>query len=471
MDLFHDAVDRDEINPFVELLWEKGNAYEDQVIAALNVSYLNLRIMDAPLRARMTLEAMQRGEEMIYGGRIEADDLLGEPDLLKKQGAGYIPIDIKSGSGEEGSDDDEGRPKLDYAVQLALYVDILGRMGFSARHQAYILDVHGEYVSYDLDSPRTRTGTESLWQEYQSYLATVRRVVNQTEETLPALAASCKLCHWHSACKNILKDSDDLTLIAELGRAKRDAMMSELPTVADLAECDPEAYIRGNKTVFSRIGPDTLRKFHRRAALLKDPNARPILLSPITLPVFATEIFFDIEVDTMRDLCYLHGFIERQNGDNSTERYFGFVMTDVTEDAEKTAFLHAWRYIKSKRPCAIYYYSKYERTIWRKLQAKYPDVCTADDIEGLFDPNVTIDLYGDVVRSKTDWPTNDQSIKTLAKYLGFSWRDNNPSGAASVQWFDQWAKSRSQQDMQRILDYNEDDCRATRVVLDEIRAL
>jgi len=204
---------------------------------------------------------------------------------------------------------------------------------------------------------------------------------------------------------------------------------------------------------------------------LKDPNARPILLSPITLPVFATEIFFDIEVDTMRDLCYLHGFIERQNGDNSTERYFGFVMTDVTEDAEKTAFLHAWRYIKSKRPCAIYYYSKYERTIWRKLQAKYPDVCTADDIEGLFDPNVTIDLYGDVVRSKTDWPTNDQSIKTLAKYLGFSWRDNNPSGAASVQWFDQWAKSRSQQDMQRILDYNEDDCRATRVVLDEIRAL
>ena len=42
--------------------------------------------------------------------------------------------------------------------------------------------------------------------------------------------------------------------------------------------------------------------------------------------------------------------------------------------------------MRNKRPCAIYYYSKYERTLYRKLQAKYPDVCSANDIEELFDP-------------------------------------------------------------------------------------
>jgi hypothetical protein len=37
-----------------------------------------------------------------------------------------VPGDIKSGAGEEGGGDDgDGRPKLHYAVQLALYVDIL----------------------------------------------------------------------------------------------------------------------------------------------------------------------------------------------------------------------------------------------------------------------------------------------------------------------------------------------------------
>jgi predicted RecB family nuclease len=98
-------------------------------------------------------------------------------------------------------------------------------------------------------------------------------------------------------------------------------------------------------------------------------------------------------------------------------------------------------------------------------------VCGADDIEALFEPTNTVDLYFDVVRPHTEWPTNDFSIKTLAKYLGFHWRDAHPSGAASIQWFDEWVKTGSSEVKQRILDYNEDDCRATRVLLDGIREL
>ncbi len=101
----------------------------------------------------------------------------------------------------------------------------------------------------------------------------------------------------------------------------------------------------------------------------------------------------------------------------------------------------------------------------------YPDVCSAETIEALFDPTRAIDLYGDVVTRATEWPTNDQSIKTLAKHLGFSWRDANPSGAASIEWFDQWVRTRDPAVKARILSYNEDDCRATRVLLDGVRAL
>jgi len=82
-----------------------------------------------------------------------------------------------------------------------------------------------------------------------------------------------------------------------------------------------------------------------------------------------------------------------------------------------------------------------------------------------------VDLYFDVVLPKTEWPTKDYSIKTLAKYLGFSWRDTHPSGAASIEWFHRWVDSGDLEIKQRILDYNEDDCRATRVLLDGIRAL
>jgi putative transposase len=46
-----------------------------------------------------------------------------------------------------------------------------------------------------------------------------------------------------------------------------------------------------------------------------------------------------------------------------------------------------------------YYYSKYERTIYRKLRNKYPDVCSEADLEALFASPLMIDLYFDVVRA------------------------------------------------------------------------
>ena len=60
-----------------------------------------------------------------------------------------------------------------------------------------------------------------------------------------------------------------------------------------------------------------------------------------------------------------------------------------------------------------------------------------------------------VVLRATEWPTRDYSIKTLAQYLGFNWRDTHPSGAASIEWFDKWVESGNPHVKRRILDYNE----------------
>lgn len=474
MDLFEDPARRDPVNPFVELLWERGSAVERERIASLDIPFVDLQAFTTQEKARKTAEAMAAGAPLIYNGRIAADDLLGEPDLLRKEGAGYVPIDIKSGGGEDGGEgeEDEGRPKKTYAVQLALYVDILERLKLSSGRRGFIWDVHGAEVSYDLTAPQGVRNPQTLWDFYTAQLATARGIAECTTVTMPAYASgTCKLCHWYSTCLKAVKAADDLSLISELGRSKRDAMVGEIRTVAELAAINPDAFIHGKKTAFSGIGPDMLRKFNERAKLLSTPNAKPYLKAPVTLPAHDLELFFDIEVDPMRDLCYLHGFIERHGRDNSTEKFIGYFTPDTTPEAEETAFAQAINYMRRAQPCAIFYYSKYERTIYRKLQAKYPTVCSADDIEALFEPTNTVDLYFDVVRRYTEWPTNDFSIKTLAKYLGFHWRDTHPSGAASIQWFDEWVKTGSPETKQRILDYNEDDCRATRVLLDGIREL
>ena len=143
----------------------------------------------------------------------------------------------------------------------------------------------------------------------------------------------------------------------------------------------------------------------------------------------------------------------------------------MEREHEREAFAGAIDWIKQRPNATLYYYSKYERTEYRKLQQRYPDVCSAEDIEELFTPPRSIDLYYDVVLKATEWPTYNHSIKTLAKHLGFEWRDTDPSGAASIEWFHRWVESGDPAIKQRILDYNEDDCRATAVLLDGIRQL
>src|SRR5256885_10649916 len=112
LDEFGDVRARDEISPFVRLLWERGALFEQETVAKLQLPFVDLSETNEVDRERFTLDAMNKGEPLIYGGRIRAGDLLGMPDLLCKELGGYIPGDIKSGRGKEGAGDkDDGRPK------------------------------------------------------------------------------------------------------------------------------------------------------------------------------------------------------------------------------------------------------------------------------------------------------------------------------------------------------------------------
>jgi len=468
LDAFGNPADRDAVNPFVRLLWERGSLFKRETIGKLQIPFLDLSRANEDDRERLTLDAIARGEALIYGGRIRVDDLVGTPDLLRRESAGYIPGDVKSGRGKEGGDEGhDGKPKLQYAVQLALYVDILEQLKFSAARRAFVLDIEGDEVTYDFSTPQC----EILWQRYEEVLVEARAIMSRQIDPLPAYSSVCKLCHWHTLCVAKLIRADDLTLIPRLGRSDRDTMWDSVPTIDALAKINPDRFIKGKKTVFAGVGADRLRELQARAAMLKETSPSPYLREPINLKIFPVELFFDIEVDPLRGICYLHGFVERKSGDTNTEHFVSYFADEPTPAAERGAFAAALDYFASRTDAGIYYYSKYERTIYRKLQQKYPDICTPEDVEQLFDPGRAIDLYGDVVLKATEWPTRDHSIKTLAKYLGFSWRDTHPSGAASVEWFDRWCRERTSDVRQRILDYNEDDCRATRVLLDGIRGL
>lgn len=472
LDLFEDPAKQNRESAFLKLLWERGIDYEKQVVSDLKIPFLDLSSYSGSEKEKRTSDAIKQGVTLIYSGRISTAQLVGEPDLLLKKEGEYIAGDIKSGSAFEGENEEtEGKPKKHYALQLGLYTDILTRLNHSTSRTPFIHDIKGRDISYDLGEAKGKRIGQTWWECYLETLSEIEQIVEKNVTTTPAHGGVCKLCHWRTHCLKSLIAAQDLTLIPELGRKKREAIHPQVQTLTDFAQKPLSDFKDGKKTIFPGIGLSTLSKFHARARLLAKVDTYAYTRKRIRFPRTDTELFFDIETDPMRDFCYLHGFVERHHGNPDTEKYVSFFADQADEKLEERVFIDAWHYIKQHFPCTVYHYSSYEKTIWKKLSKKYPELIQPSEIEAFFKSPLVIDLYSEIVKKHTEWPTYSYSVKDLAQYLGFRWRDKNPSGAESIEWYHRWLEEKKPEIKERILKYNEDDCIAMRVLLEGIQGL
>lgn len=466
-----------EANPFVQLLWDKGVFHEKKAVDRLG-EFIDLSEGDQNERIAKTKEALTKGASLLYQPVIVYDNLLGIPDFLRKLDDGsYIAMDVKSGRGFEGVEDgsEENGPKLKkhYAVQLALYTEILEQLGFSnGKRQGIIYDIDHKEVLYDLNSAIGKHNQQTFWQFYEWLKVEVTNLLENKKRNTPANAGICKLCHWHTSCKKWVKDNNDPTGIFYLGRSKRDTLLNDinLQTVKDAQFIDVDELMREKRSqgkhFLNKLGERTLKAIKRRAEVIAN-DKKPILYEPIGLPKVSYELFFDIEDDPTQAFIYLHGVYGRSP---HGEKFIPFVAKAVTPESEAKAWQEFWDYIKSlpENDFVIYYYSQHEVTAYKKMAEQYPEVATLEDVEWLFDKSRAIDLYFDAILKYTDWALSSYSLKAIAQYLGFKWRDETPSGALSIQWYNEYLKTSDKKILERILLYNEDDCIATMVIKDAL---
>lgn len=466
-----------ETNPFVELLWSRGIQHEKNIITEIG-AFIDISEGTIDERFEKTISEMKKGTDLIHQGVLKHDNLLGIPDLLKKLPDNfYIPIDIKSGKGFEETSDDtilEGKPKKHYAVQLCLYVDLLKILGFAKENKACVIDISGSEVEYLLDQPQGKKTPFSWWDLYRKVKDEVTLLIENKSQNKPALGGICKLCHWYTSCRKWCEITKDLTNIFYLGRNKRDTINTDLKieSIDQLANINIENILsqkKSHKKFLKGIGGSTLNKFLNRANVITKIK-RPVIYEPIEFPKVHTELFIDIENDPTQDFVYLHGVYIRANRE---EKFIPFLAKENTREEEKDIFKLFWDYIHSlpQNDYAVYYYATHEKTTNKKLQKLYPDVISESEIEQFFGNPNFIDLYLDVICNKTDWPLSSYSLKDLASFLGFKWRDETPSGALSIQWYNEYLKTKNENILTRILEYNEDDCKATMILKDEVEKL
>lgn len=468
LDLRGDERARDPVSTFVEMLWASGSAHEAAVVSRLEGRIVDLRATPLDQREAATRAALRGECDVVVGGRISHADLLGMPDLLLRAGETWFCGDVKAGSPFEV---DGTRPRLEYAVQVATYAAIAEAEGIGDSDRAAVVGADGALAWYDLGRPWGADGL-TLAERTRTLIDRARAIRDGRDVTRGALSAACKVCHWRSTCKAELAAADDLTRIAGLGRAIRDALLPVSPTVRDLADLDLATVARpGGRTAVPGLGQGRLARFQHRARLLSTPGAAPYASRDLGLARADRELHFDIEADPTRNgLVYLHGVLERVRGPGGDEERFHHFLAGSPEE-ERDAFAAAFAFLSADPAARIFYYSRYERTSYRLLQQRYGDVCSPEEVEALFDPVRSTDLLFDVVMPATEWPTSDVSIKTLARHLGFDWSDPDASGAASIAWFHEWVTTGDEAIRDRIVRYNFEDCVATRVLLDGLIAL
>ncbi len=258
---------------------------------------------------------------------------------------------------------------------------------------------------------------------------------------------------WINHANEIAISNNDISLIQGMGKSKRDILVNAgFNNVNDIAKSSPTQLEKIDK-----IGKITAKKYHDSARSISE-NIH-IQKSKVELPVNSTEIFLDLEGlnplfdDSISD--YLIGVLVRKD---DKENYYSFVAENKREDLMLYNFID---FLNRQQDFIIYHWHHYEKNHLLNLLTKY------DKEDHLNLLNKMIDLYKVATKSFT-FPTYSNSLKDIAKWMGFNWRHDNVGATSAIDLYLQYIEDpqAGKSGMNLVIDYNEDDCIATKIVKD-----
>lgn len=289
------------------------------------------------------------------------------------------------------------------------------------------------------------------------------------ETVLLAMAGECpppifrKSCldtsPWGALCTALAESTNDIALLFNVDRKRLDVLRAiGLQTVTQVAQADP-ATIVGTSPLFTARAFDLIQKQAR--ALEKGLT---IIRAPFTDPTSGLEIHFDIESYSPMDRDYLFGFLivdpETQKG---TSKQF----VARRPSGERVMWKSFVRWLKTLPSLyTIYHYSPFEPEQIALLARRYGDE-TNPLVQQFLDS--CVDLK-DSVRDHVVFPLRIYSLKRICGVLGFSWKGEVHDGAQSVDVYERWLTKKQERDLENICRYNEEDTRATQVLLAWLRS-
>jgi uncharacterized protein len=437
MELHGDPRTKRGPSAFLKKLLADGIDHEESIYADLKPVRVSYPKGDFAAGALETLRLMQAGTPLIAQGVLVHGDRVGIPDLIERRPGTsalgdftYEPVEIKTARAV----------KPVYRLQLAFYAHLIADTIGTWPELAHVILVDGRRDTFALASVR---------EHYESVLGGVVRV-KEGEEPPVHISSTCGECPWEPACLTHAEETRDVSLTYGLQRRIAGLLREEgIATLAGLAAQDPTAL-----AARAGIAPGHAATLVIQAQVLED--GQPRWRRAVTFEDAPTEIFFDIEGDPEHDVLYLFGVLLRTA---EGEEYRAFVAENPCD--ERRAFEELLAFLEAHPGAPIYHYHDYERSALRRLVTRHG----VDPARAPALLERMRDLNHDLV-STAVLPVYSYSLKAVAKRLGYRWSHPEASAAQSIFWYATWLKTGERALLDLAVEYNADDCRATRLLKD-----
>jgi len=436
---------KDAITQYQELLFDQGKTHEIQVIETTYPGAEKLEYETPEEGFKMLLEEMNKGVNILCGlpAFYLPEGLTGRFDVLEKQDTEpsifgqfhYVVKEIKLAKNIQKH----------HIYQAAFYNYLLGRIQGYTPPVFFIINRDYEVLEVSYDEVTLL-----------AILDDITEILNG-KEVSPTYGA----CEWPWETFNNEEaiKRKDISLASGVGPSfKHKLLEAGIHTVDDLARTPIENLVK-----IKGIGEKTAKKFSTNARALI--SGHHICIGTCEFPVKRREIFLDLEGtgeqigdEELIAIDYLIGVVTREG---NREEYLPFVANNL--DGEGEMFQRFVNWLLKKNDLILYHWHHYERTHLERLAERYG---LPDEAREILFGNLR-DLYRDAV-SCFAFPTYSNGLKDIAMYMGYSWRDADVDALESIALYLQYveAPDKNKDKIQKVIDYNEDDCRATMLVKD-----
>lgn len=377
----------------------------------------------------ITVQELQLGYDSISNGVLSCQNLLLEFDFLEKVDEesnlgcySYIPIILLPRAKAY---------KEDKAI-LAFLCFTLGQI--QGKYPKYGKIVfNGEVVT------RIKYKYDQNW--YQENIEAITTLQYRKPDLL--INKHCHICEFQASCRERALNSDNLSLIGGISQKDIKRLNNKgIFTITQLSYTfhprrkrkRPENYVRPHS-------------FELQALALRE-NKIFIHETP-RLPNSEVELYYDIEGIPEKGFQYLIGLLVKKG---TQEDFYSFWANNKEDEPEM--FQSFLKIVEKYKGCTYFHYGNYEIKELKRIEKDLKDNYKST-LSTLVKHSVNV---LSIISTHIYFPTYNNSLKEIAKFLQFEWHDKESSGLQSIMWRLMWEENNDELTKQKLIQYNKDDC-------------